>query len=51
VKTRPTVARFVILVDGAVEKAPMVMFDIISRLIPHGYIPNPCCTTAELALL
>jgi len=36
VKTRPTVARFVILVDGAVEIAPMVMFDIISRLISRG---------------
>jgi hypothetical protein len=31
VKTRPTVAGFVVLDDDAVERAPLVMFDIINQ--------------------
>jgi len=50
VKTRPTVAGFAILVDGAVEIARdlMVMFDIISRLILRGQIPKYCCFEVKL---
>jgi hypothetical protein len=50
VKTWPTVARLITRVDGTVEIAPVVMVDIISRLILRCQIPNSFCIAAKLAL-
>ena len=53
VKTRPTVAGFVILVERTVEtpRDPVVMFDIISGLISRVQILNYCCFEVKLVIV